>query len=443
MSARPLEPQSNRSPSTMGAALDAALGRFTDGVGDAGIAVALTGGDRPPYVRCHGMAELEWSQPVEPNTVFALASLTKPFTALTVALLARNGLLDLEATVHDYLPAYVGEGRRASLRHLLTHTSGIPNFVTLPGFQDGPAHREHTPDELIAVFAGLPLEFKPGSRYGYSNSGYRLLEVIASTVTRRPFAELLTERVLEPASMTTTRLLNDHDVVPRRARGYATRPDGTSELASHLSMSITGGAGGLAASLEDMVAFDTALRGDVLVDPGLDAFMTTPITLPSGRTEGYGLGWVLTEYRGMPVISHAGGIPGFSSFYGRIPQIDLGIVILSNRLGMDCHTLARSLVDVLAQESSPGPVVEPLDDVPPPVGVYRDTLSSVEITRESGRLVLDDRQSTRRLVPDGAGCHVDSADPEVRVRVHTDPGQPPAITVDYPFSWFTGYSVTS
>ena len=105
--------------------------------------------------------------PVTPDTVFALASLSKPLTATTVVLLARDGLINLDAAVGDYLPEYAGPGRAALIRHLLTHTSGIPNFLTLPGFRDDAAHLDHTPAGLTEVFAALPLEFPPGSRYGY------------------------------------------------------------------------------------------------------------------------------------------------------------------------------------------------------------------------------------------------------------------------------------
>ncbi|HEX3960202.1 MAG TPA: serine hydrolase domain-containing protein [Trebonia sp.] len=153
--------------------IDALVAAMT-GWGGPGAAVAVARRGEPVYRGCFGLADVEWRQPVTPDTVFALASLSKPLTAITVVLLARDGLINLDAAVGDYLPEYAGPGRAALVRHLLTHTSGIPNFVTLSGFRDGAAHLDHRPAQMMEVFAALPLDFEPGTRYGYSNSGYRL-----------------------------------------------------------------------------------------------------------------------------------------------------------------------------------------------------------------------------------------------------------------------------
>jgi CubicO group peptidase (beta-lactamase class C family) len=153
----------------------------------------------------------------------------------------------LSATA-SYLPGYAGPGRAALIRHLLTHTSGIPNFLTLPGFRDDAAHLDHTPARLMEVFAALPLEFPPGTRYGYSNSGYRLLDIIIERVTGTPFAEVITKRVFRPAGMGSARLLTDRAVIPWRARGY--------ELAGRAYRMIPAGA----AAYADESDPDTRLR---------------------------------------------------------------------------------------------------------------------------------------------------------------------------------------
>jgi CubicO group peptidase (beta-lactamase class C family) len=134
------------------------------GSGGPGAAVGVVRHGELIYQGCFGLADVEWRQPVTSDTVFALASLSKPLTAITVVLLARDGLIDLDAAVGDYRPDYAGPGRAALIRHLLTHTSGIPNFLTLPGFRDDAAHLDHTPARLMEIFAALPLEFPPGTR---------------------------------------------------------------------------------------------------------------------------------------------------------------------------------------------------------------------------------------------------------------------------------------
>ncbi|HEY1175745.1 MAG TPA: serine hydrolase domain-containing protein, partial [Phytomonospora sp.] len=184
-----------------------------------GAAVAVRQGPATQYRSCLGFADLEWRRPVTPATVFRLASLSKPFTALTVRLLAADGVLDLDAPIARHLPG-LPHGDRITPRHLLTHTSGIPNFVARPGFRGETSRRDHTDDEVVALFAGLPLDFAPGTRYGYSNSGYRLLDIIASRATGTPFAELAAAYVFAPAGMAATRVLCDRDIVPERARGY-------------------------------------------------------------------------------------------------------------------------------------------------------------------------------------------------------------------------------
>ena len=225
--------------------IDALVAAMT-GSGGPGAAVAVACRGEPVYQGCFGLADVEWRQPVTPDTVFALASLSKP----------------------------------------LTHTSGIPNFLTLPGFRDGAAHLDHTPAQLMEVFAALPLEFEPGTRYGYSNSGYRLLDIIIEKVTGAPFGEVITERVFRPAGMTGARLLTDRAVIPWQARGYELATDGGLAAARHLSMTISGGAGGLAASLQDMLAFDRAMRGHALISPQDERQLHAPTQLTSGRPEG-------------------------------------------------------------------------------------------------------------------------------------------------------------
>lgn len=411
--------------------VDALMGAMV-GSGGPGAAAVLVRGGEVVYQGCFGLADLEWRQPVGPDTVFAIASLTKPFTATVVMSLHRDGLLDLDAPLGTYLPDYPGEGRRATVRHLLTHTSGIPNFLRLPGFGDGAAYVPHTPEDLLAVFAGLPLDFEPGTRYGYSNSGYRLLDLIVERVAAAPFAEVMAERVLEPAGMTSARMLTDQAVIPRRARGY----ENAGTAAPHISMTIPGGAGGLAASIEDMVAFDRALREHRLVDEATDLRMRTPQRLASGRPEGYGLGWVLTRYRGTPVVAHNGGLDGFSTLYARFPERDASIVVLSNRDGFPCGRLGLRIADEAL--GLPAPAERAADAGPVPgelAGTYRDTNGEARLTVEDGRLLLHHGGLTHRMVALGEGRYRAEYDDAPGLRVH-DAG---TITVDYPFTWFTGY----
>jgi CubicO group peptidase (beta-lactamase class C family) len=181
-------------------------------------------------------------------------------------------------------------------------------------------------------------------------------------------------------------------------------------------------------SLEDMIAFDRALREHRLVAEDTHRLMRTPQRLASGRDEGYGLGWVLTEYRGTPVAGHTGGIDGFFSFYARFPEADASIILLTNCDGFPTTRLARRIADE-ALDLPDHPDEEVVAEPPPPdlAGTYRGAV-------EAGRLLLDLWGETHRMLPLGAGRYRAEDDPGIGPRVH-DAG---AITVDYPFTWFTG-----
>jgi CubicO group peptidase (beta-lactamase class C family) len=397
-----------------------------------GAALAVIRPGHPPTIGCHGLADLEWQQPVGPDTVFRLASLSKPFTALAVLLLARDGLLDLHSPIHRYLPDYPTHAREVRLEHLLTHTSGIPNFVTQPWFREGGGRLHHTDDELMRRFAEQPLSFRPGTRYAYSNSGYRLLDIIVSRTTGRPFAEVLRERVLEPAGMQDTRVVNDTDLVPRRARGYAAG----FVNAPYISASVTGGAGGLVATLEDMIRFDAALRDGRLIDART---MFAPVRLPCGRTEGYGYGWGLSTYRGHRFVHHAGGIDGFSCLYARTRD-DAGpaVILLTNLDGFPCTRLVRRLFDralsLSAPERHPASVARHvLEGI---AGRWTDTVHDIEITATPTGLDVKLDVQRHHMVPLDETTFVDETDPDTLLTVDSD-----RCTLTYPLWWVTAHRV--
>src|SRR5262245_24189081 len=294
-------------------------------------------------VRCLGRADSEWPTPVTPETVFQLGSISKPITTLTVHQLAREGVLDLDAPLRHFRPDYPEHAAAVRVSHLLSHTSGIPNFLTQPGFRSGPARLVHTDAELTARFADLPLNFEPGARYSYSNSGYRLLEQVVAAATGEPWTHALQARVLDPAGMARTRVLTDEDIVPGRARGYASTEDGYRN-ASFFSLSIAGGAGGIGSTVTDLLAFDRALAGGTF-GPATLTELAQPVRLTGGRTEGYGLGLASGVHRGHRLVWHGGGTEGFSAMYVRVPDEDLAVVILTNCRGFDAAGVARRLID--------------------------------------------------------------------------------------------------
>ncbi|GAY08848.1 beta-lactamase [Pseudonocardia sp. N23] len=398
----------------------------------------MTHADSVLYEGCFGLADVEWRQPVTPETMFGLGSVTKPATALAVMLTSRAGMLDLDSTVAEHLPSVGGPGASATIRQLLTHTSGIPNFLALRGFRERIEPLVRTSDDMLAAFAAEPLDFEAGTRWAYSDSGYRLLDVILSAVTATPFDRALADLVLRPAGMATACIPADDAVVPNRARGYL-RDNGVVRVVPPTRTVVSGGAGGLVASLRDMVAFDRAVRRNRLVDEGTDRSMLAPVRLQSGHSEGYGLGWVLSTFRGAQAAGHTGGIGGFSSMYARFPRLDAGVIVLSNDAGFPASLLAHEVAAVALD--LPGP--DATDGCGPApalcAGRYSDGWSEAELVVDGDTLVLRGEAGDRRMRHRAGPTWFDPGDPDVTLALDRVGATESAITVRYPFSWWTGY----
>ncbi|HEY7976389.1 MAG TPA: serine hydrolase domain-containing protein, partial [Ktedonobacterales bacterium] len=321
-----------------------------------GVAIAVVRAGQVIHSRGYGMAQIEWRQPIAPDTVFGIGSTSKPFTAMAILLLRAEGKLSLSDPITAYLPDYQTHGQIITIAHLLTHTSGIPNFVTLPGFWEGDTAHDHTHAELRARFEQLPLQFAPGARYSYNNSAYCLLGMVIETLSGMPYGEFIQQRIFTPLGMAHSHYFAPHAVISQRAEGYAPvegGPQGTYERALYMSTTLQYAAGALGSTVEDLARWDLALRDGRLLDHATQATMTTPTRLTDGHTVGYGMGWGLSTYRGKRVIHHAGGVPGCTAFYGRFPDDDLSIIVLSNWNLFDSGGLAAPIADLLLDLPTP------------------------------------------------------------------------------------------
>ena len=401
-----------------------------------GAAVAVLHAGEPVFESSVGHADLGWHEPVTPTTVFGLGSVTEPITALTVLTLVRDGLLDLDAPITAYLPGYPPSGATIRPRHLLSHTSGLVNFVTRPGFRTNVMPLDHTDAGLIALFANEPLEFPTGSRYSYSNSGYMLLAMAIEAVTAGSYAEAVTERVFTPAGMTGVIVLDDRTIVPELACGYIPEQGGFVHT-DHVSMTLGGAAGGIACSLRNMTRLSQALLDGTIVGRETLAHAQAPVTLTNGRAIGYGYGWVCGTYRDRPYVSHAGGIRGYSTAYVHLPDQDITVIVLTNLGGFDAYAVARSLVDEVAPAPRPSPA---WISVPAShrAGSYREPLAEIRIHPDGDRLLVASGDHNGRMGAIAPDLYVAEADPEVILRFHDDE-TPPACTLYRPFTWTTGY----
>jgi CubicO group peptidase (beta-lactamase class C family) len=332
-------------------------------------AVLVAAGRDVIYERGFGNADLVWNVPNTPDTRFLIGSITKQFTAALVLRLAEQGLLDIQGRITDYLPEYPGAtGNRITIHHLLTHTSGIPNFTRLPRFEAELKRNSFAPDSFVTVFSSLDLEFEPGSEFMYSNSGYFLLGVIVERVTGSLYAEALRDHLLAPLGLVETGYYTNRDVIDRLASAYARVPGGY-ERAAYFDSTIPYSAGMLYSTVRDLFTWDQALygRGPFASPETAVRFLSpqTPFTLLGpGAPEpiidqavGYGVFFERIQFAAdtLDAVYHDGWTGGFSTMIYRVPERGQTVIIWDNAEGPLIGLVARHLIGLLNGHSAPSP----------------------------------------------------------------------------------------
>jgi CubicO group peptidase (beta-lactamase class C family) len=295
-----------------------------------GIVIAVARGSEVLFRRAYGKASLELDVDLTPEHAFCIASATKPFTATAVMVLVEDGALRLEDTATDLLED-VDLDRRVTIEHLLSHTSGLPDLFDIEGFGDGAQHKAITPDDLCAAADEAELLFEPGTQHRYSNLGYALLGRIVEIKSGASLDSFLEDRVFTPAGMENTMFGGDRRIVPGAVCDYVEADDGEWRRAQPLNYSWGFGLGGLFSTVDDLVAFDAALRDGRILEPDTISRMEQAFVLPGGEPARHGLGWVITERRGLRFVHHGGGIRGWRSNIVAIPEREVFVAVLSNR----------------------------------------------------------------------------------------------------------------
>jgi len=322
--------------------LDEVMQRYHDlGLFHGSILVARDG--EVVYERGAGFANVEWAIPNAPDTRFQLASITKMFTATLVLQQAERGQVRLDAPITTYLPEYPAEpGDRITVPHLLSHTSGIPDFANDLTPEEYAARYLHTAqpaDTVLADMARRPLEFEPGEAFDYSNTGYVLLGMILERVTGADFCALLRREILEPAGMADSGCSSFEAVIPHRATGYERTADGLRHVPYDHSLLADGV---MYATVQDLFRFDRAMAGGALLSEASQALMNTPREREPMWSQGagldahYGYGVVImnvpwwTPDRTVTVLAHGGLTQGFSTLFARIPEDGITVAALNN-----------------------------------------------------------------------------------------------------------------
>lgn len=344
----------------------------------------------------YGLANIEHRIANTPQTVFRLGSTTKPFTATVIMQLEEGGQLSVNDPLHRYFPDYPN-GDRITLHHLLSNTSGIPDYLLLPGFRETMGI-EATAAELIARFKDLPLQFEPGAEFGYSNSNWVLLGAIIEQLTGQSYADAVHARIFRPLGMARSGYEWFAPVIANRADGYADHGEALTN-ADAIASSVMHGAGGLHSTVEDLYAFDRALYGETLLRQATLRRMFQPLSEMNGV--GYGYGWEIRTQSGRRAVGHAGGLDGFIAEFVRYVDDDATIIFLSNLSGTAQAEISETLAAILFGEPYVMPSERRFVQVDP--AVFTDYLGEYELTFAGRTHTLIFRVEEKRLVMDIAG----------------------------------------
>ncbi|MGJ5817615.1 serine hydrolase [Paludibaculum fermentans] len=295
----------------------------------------------------YGLANFEWNVPVTPDTKFRLGSITKQFTAMAVLLLSDQGQLKVDDPVCNYVAPCPEAWKPITLHHLLTHTSGIPNFTAFASYAKTMSVAS-PPAESLKRFLNEPLDFPPGSKFSYSNSGYVLLGYIIEKVSGGTYEDYLRKNILTPLGMGDTGYDDTLTVLPRRASGYE-RAGSKLQNAKFLDMSIPHAAGSLYSTTLDLMKWDEALNAHKILSAEAYKRYFTPVL------NNYAYGWTVKTEDGVEQINHGGGINGFSTRIVRVPSQHLVVVALSNVVPGQPDKLAQELVKLMLGQNLPVP----------------------------------------------------------------------------------------
>ncbi len=307
------------------------------------------------YKKGLGLADMEWSIPNQPDTKHRLGSITKQFTSMLIMQLVEQGKLKLDVPISTYLPDYPKKnGDVITLHHLLTHSSGTPNMTEFPGFVKDIMRNSYSPLQLVNLFADSTLQFKPGERFEYSNSGYILLGYIIEKVTGKSYEQVLQENIFKPLNMNNTGYDHSRPLLKNRANGY--EKNGRHYVnADFIDMSVPYAAGALYSTVEDLFIWDQALYGNQLLrKENMELLFTKHV--PSGGGH-YGYGFNIGDIplgntaERIATIGHGGGINGFNTQLTRIPSDKSFIVLLNNTGGAPLYEMTNAIAAILYDKS--------------------------------------------------------------------------------------------
>ena len=305
-----------------------------------GVSLAVVKDGKPVTVKGYGIANIEHNVPVKPETIFQSGSVGKQFTSMAVMMLAEEGKLSIDDPISKFLGDVPAEWSALTVRHLLTHTSGMTDYPA-----DFDYRRDYSEADLLVRAKLIPLSFKPGEKWDYSNLGYVMLGIIIRKASGQFYGDFLRDRVFRPLGMSTARVISEADIVPNRAAGYQL-VNGELKNQDWVAPTLnTTADGALYLTTLDMIKWDAALRqGKLLSREGYD-LMWSPVKLNDGKNHPYGFAWRLSVVNGIQVIEHGGSWQGFKSYIARYP--DFTVIVFANLANASPDKLAHGVAEIV------------------------------------------------------------------------------------------------
>jgi CubicO group peptidase (beta-lactamase class C family) len=362
--------------------------------------VLIARSGKPVVDKGYGMANIEDGVANTPQTKFRLGSVTKQFTSMAVMMLQERGKLSVSDLACKYVPDCPAAWQSITIRNLLTHTSGIPNYTSLPDFRNF-GRTPMTPAAIVDLFKNQPLDFAPGEKYSYSNSGYILLGYIIERVSGKSYQDFLRENIFGPLGMVNSGY-DGTMLLSHRAAGYAFDAQSNSEInAAYIDMSVPFAAGALYSTVGDLLLWDQALYTERLLSKKSLDEMFTPFK------SNYAYGWSVGKQFDRRSIAHGGDIYGFASHIARYPDDHVTVIVLTNHEGVAAGAIARDLAAIVFGAPYKIPTELKTVTVAPSVlesyvGQYRLASTVLDITNEGGKLMWTQggvAESKRQLLP--------------------------------------------
>jgi CubicO group peptidase (beta-lactamase class C family) len=318
-----------------------------------GLSLAVIRDSKVEKLSAYGLANVELAVPASPQTVFQIQSITKTFTSAAILMLMEEGKLSLDDPIGKHLEGTPDTWKTITLRHLLSHTSGIKDFINEP---TASLRLDVSETDVLRATAPRPLNFEPGEKYAYSNTNYHLLAMVIRKITGKSFGDYLNERIFTPLGMTNTRIVSLSDIIPNRAAGYYWE-NGRLHNGNYIAQSILGyGGGGIVSTAEDMAKWAIALDGEKLLKKATLQAAWTPMKLNDGSNSVYGLGWGTGAVNGHRTVGHSGAhATGFTSAIIRFRDDNLSIIVLTNSRSADPSAIAKHIAGMCNPALKPAP----------------------------------------------------------------------------------------